>query len=101
MLWQKGDWQGSKYIIADKGYDTYDVRACITEAEKIPVIPRKKNALYPGVKDKLLYRTRSAIERFFAHIKEHKRIAMRYDKLDNTFLAFWAIACMKVLNLLC
>ncbi len=47
------------------------------------------------------YQTRNAIERFFGKIKEHKRLALRFDKLDITFFSFFALACLKVFKLLC
>jgi transposase len=100
-LWQQSDWRGIQYVIADKGYDCGKVRNQISAAGKIAVIPRKKGALYPGVRDKERYKTRSAIERFFGKIKENKRLTLRFDKLDVTFFSFFALGCLKVLNLLC
>lgn len=100
-LWKAGNWEPFKYVVADKGYDYYDVHSVLREADKIPVIPRRRNALFPGVQDKERYATRSAIERFFGHIKENKRMFARYDKLEHTFFAFFALAAMKTLKLLC
>lgn len=100
-LWGQSDWRGIRYIVADKGYDCGKVRNQISGAGKIAVIPRKKGAICPGVRDKERYKTRSAIERFFGKIKENKRLTLRFDKLDATFFSFFALACLKVLNLLC
>ncbi|MGL5720279.1 MAG: transposase [Alphaproteobacteria bacterium] len=100
-LWKLSDWTDVHYIIADKGYDYYDVRTLIRSAQKIPVIPRRKGAVNPGVEDKERYLTRHCIERFFAALKENKRMALRYDKLDTTFFSFFAIACLKILKMLC
>ena len=55
----------------------------------------------PQHEDKEKYKTRSAIERFFGKIKENKRLALRFDKLDVTFLSLFAIACLKGFKLLC
>ena len=59
QLWAMSQWKGITYIIADKGYDYYDVRCLIRESNKVPVIPRRKNAFFPGLieKHKPLYRT--------------------------------------------
>ena len=92
-LWSVGDGEGVLYVIADKGYDFYAVRKCLTEAGKKPVIPRREGAVCSGVQDKERYQTRSNIERFFGKIKENKRLALRFDKLDVTFFAFFALAC--------
>jgi transposase len=102
-LWQLGEWSEVKYVIADKGYDYSAVRIPIKKAEKIPVIPRKANAIVPGLPEdyKSYYRTCSAIERFFGRIKENKRLALRFDKLDSTFFSFFALASIKALNLIC
>ena len=100
-LWELGDWEGISYVIADKGYDCYAVREIIRKGGKTPVIPRRQGAICPGVQDKERYKTRSAIERFFGKIKENKRLALRFDKLDFTFFAFFALAAIKVLKLFC
>jgi len=42
------------------------------------------------------YKTRHTVEQFFAHIKEHKRLLARFDKLDATFFSFFAVACLNV-----
>jgi transposase len=102
-LWELGEWSGVKYVIADKGYDYSAVRTPIKKVEKIPVIPRKVNALFPGLQEayKPYYRTRSAIERFFGRIKENKRLALRFDKLIHTFFSFFVLAAIKALCLIC
>jgi len=41
------------------------------------------------------------IERLFRRLKENKMIAMRFDKLDSTFLSFIARALSNVYKLFC
>ena len=103
QLWAQGDWQHTHYFIADKGYDFHDVRKPIHDANKQPVIPRRKGAICPGIlpQYKEHYKTRVAIKHFFGRLKENKRMALRFDKLDATFLSFFAIACLKIFKLLC
>jgi hypothetical protein len=100
-LWAGGNWEGVIYVIADTGYDFYDVHKPLREAGKQPVIPRRKEAIYPRVPDKRRYQTRSNIEGFFDKIKENKRLALRIDKLDTIFFAFFALATLKTLKLFC
>jgi len=102
-LWHLGQWQKNLYFIADKGYDCLSVKQLIQQDEHIYVIPRRKNAFFSGVLEryKPLYKTRSAIERFFGRIKENKRLALRFDKLDSTFLSFFRLAFLKDFKLLC
>ena len=67
------------------------------------MIPRRQGALSPGLRpeEQPLYRTRVAIEHCFARLKENKRIALRFDKLDITFFSFFALAYLSVFRLLC
>ncbi len=39
--------------------------------------------------DVRLYKKRNLIERMFSNLKENKRTAVRFDKLDYTFLKFY------------
>ena len=43
--------------------------------------------------DRTLYRQRNRIERTFAHLKQFRRLATRFDKLKQNFQATVAIAC--------
>jgi hypothetical protein len=76
------------------------VRIPIREAGKKPFIPRPKNAFIPGVQDTECYKTHSAIERFLLSSK-NKRLIARFKKRDSSFLAFIALACLKIIYLLC
>ena len=102
-LWATGNWEDTKHVIADKGYDFYDVRKRISDSGKNPIIPRRQGAICPGLhteENRARYKTRSAIERFFGRIKENRRLALRFDKLDVTFFSFFAIACLKALKII-
>ncbi len=88
-----------RYIIADKGYDSDAIRNCIEEFGQEPVIPYRKNRKIKKSINSLRYQTRNIIERVFGRIKEFRRVATRYDKLDSTFLSF--IACAFILQLFC
>jgi transposase len=93
-------WNEIAYVIADKGYDSNPIRRQIQRQGAQPVIPYKPSRLFPGTYDQQLYRTRVHIERFFARLKENKRIHSRFDKLDITFTAFILLAIIKALPLL-
>lgn len=43
-----------------------------------------------------LYRARSLAGRFFNNIKQCRRIAIRYDKLDADYLAFIKLAAIRI-----
>jgi transposase len=73
---------------ADKSYDSDAIRADLKRRGIKAVIPplacRKRAIRY----DKRAYRRRNKVERLFNRLKQFRRVATRYDKLDETFLAF-------------
>ncbi|MGL5784145.1 MAG: hypothetical protein ACRCYZ_01485 [Alphaproteobacteria bacterium] len=90
-LWELGNWEDVVDVIADKGYDFYEVRKIIRDGGKTPVSPRRQGSVCPGVQDKERYKTRVFIEYFFGKIKENKRLCMRFDTLDTTYLRFFCL----------
>ena len=82
-------------IIEDKGYDSNRHRANLLKNNNIPVIPGRRNRLEPIIYDKDKFKIRSRIENFFAMLKENRRLALRYEKSDLTFLAFIVTATIK------
>jgi transposase len=76
------------HAIMDKAYDSDQIRVLLTEHHLVPVIPPKSNRRHPIDYDHSLYRLREKIERFFNKLKQFRRIATRYEKLSQTFLAF-------------
>ena len=88
----------SCYVVEDMGYDSDAHRAALQANNNVPVIPGRKNRKLPVPYDKALYKLRKNIEIFFGRIKENKRTAMRFDKLDETFLSFIALAALKILT---
>ena len=85
------------YVVEDMGYDSDAHRKILQSNNNIPVIPGRKNRKVPIVYDKSIYRLRGGIERFFGKLKENKRLSQRYDKADNVFLNFIALASLKIL----
>lgn len=80
----------------DKGYDTNEIRAILTEDGIAPVIPGRSNRTEPIVYDKIKYKERNRIERFFNKLKHFRRIATRYEKHSFTFLAMIHIAAALI-----
>lgn len=102
QLWHDWPWDKIGFVVADKGYDSRNIRNFIKSKNAIPVIPLKgvylpndSNLTPKDFYDTTLYRKRHIIERLFGRLKENKRIAMRFDKLDCTFLSFIALALIK------
>jgi len=75
----------------DKGYDSNAVRAKIEARGAAPNIPPRTNRRWKNCFSPCLYRDRNAIERMFGRIKDFRRIATRYDRLAQNFLAAVAL----------
>ena len=88
-----------KYVIADKGYDSDSIRECIESYGQTSVIPYRRNRINKQVINYTVYKTRNIVERIFGKIKEYRRIATRYDKLDSTFMAF--VSCAFIAQVIC
>lgn len=85
------------YVVEDAGYDSDPHRQELRSNNNIPVIPGRKNRKIPIEYDKAIYKLRRHIEIFFGKLKENKRLGMRYEKLDETFLGFIALASLKII----
>ena len=84
----------SEYLIADRGYDSKDLRDQIREKGAIPMIPRKRNSTVGNADmDWCLYKYRHLVENVFARLKHFRAIATRYDKLKRNFEGGLALAC--------
>ena len=82
------------YIIADKGYDSEEVRETIRAKSSTPVIPRKKNSTIGNNEMNWgLYKYRHLVENIFARLKHFRSIATRYDKLKRNYASMLALAC--------
>jgi transposase len=76
------------YAVMDKGYDSAQIRQHLQAQAVTPVIPPRQNRKEPIIYDPELYKLREQVERFFNKMKQFRRIATRYEKLRQTFLAF-------------
>jgi transposase len=80
-------------VLADKGYDTDSILNHLSERGIQAVIPPRSMRTVQRDFDRTLYRQRNRIERTFAHLKQFRRLATRFDKLKQNFQATVAIAC--------
>ncbi|MDR0364924.1 MAG: IS5 family transposase [Bacteroidales bacterium] len=85
-----------KRFVADKAYDTNKIRDFLKKNDIHAEIPNKRNRKAPFRFDKTVYKWRHRIENLFQKLKENRRLCMRFDKLDCTFMAFVAIALIKL-----
>lgn len=82
-----------QYVLADKGYDSDAIVACIEHMGAEAVIPPKSNRVIQRPYDRHLYKARHAIENAFAKLKRSRSLATRYDKTQRNYAAMVAIAC--------
>jgi transposase len=64
-------------VLAGKGYDSDANREAITAGGAEPCIPPRRNRTAVIDYDRHLYRERNGVERFFARIKQYRRVATR------------------------
>lgn len=77
-----------KALIADKGYDAnYIAEAGIMVGADV-IIPPRSRRKNPREYDQDLYKERNLIERMFNKLKNFRRVATRYDKLDVAYISF-------------
>lgn len=86
-------------VIADRGYDKKSLVEGIESRGAEAVIPTQKNRAEQRQVDPHLYRERNVCERFWAHAKQFRRVATRYEKKAANFLAFaWVAAWMVMMK---
>ena len=80
-------------LVGDKAFGGQPQRQACAELGVELVSPSKKNAKSPVPLDEVAYRERNRVERFFAKLKEFRRVATRHEKLKETFLGLIQLVC--------
>ena len=83
-------------LLADRGYDADWIRAFVSQQGAWANILPKRNRKEAICFSPYLYRARNLVERFFNKIKQCRRIATRYDKLADNYLAFIKLASIRI-----
>lgn len=84
-------------VVADRGYDKKALVERIEGRGAEAVIPTQKGRKEQRAIDRHLYRERDVRERFWAHAKQFRRVATRYEKKAANFLAFAWVAAWAVM----
>ena len=84
-------------IARDKAYNTKQIRAQIKKLEIEDVIPKNSNQILNPYFDKKTYKLRNIVERSIGWIKENRRIATRYEKNIDNYLAMVHIAIARMI----
>ncbi len=83
-------------LLADKGYDANELRAAVADRKAWANIPPKRNRKDSICLSKHLYKARNLVVRFFNKIKNFRRIATRFDKTAENFLAAVKLAPVRI-----
>ena len=84
-------------VIADKGYDSKEVVTWVEQAGGEAVIPNRSNATKPREIDWSRYKDRNLVERFWSKAKQYRRVATRFEKKAQNFLAFVHVASIMIM----
>jgi putative transposase len=83
-------------MLADKAYDSNELREELEQRGTKPVIPNRSNRNRRFSFSKCLYKLRWRIESAFNRLKDFRRVATRYDKLARNYLASVCLAAALV-----
>lgn len=81
-------------VSGDKGYSSRKIRSYLRRRGIRLTIPPKANERQRGRFDKSLYRERNRVERCFNRLKQFRRVATRYEKKADNYLAMLTLASM-------
>jgi len=84
--------QKADFVMADTAYDADHFRDRITKAGAVAVIPNNPSRTKKLPLDKALYKERHLVECCFSKLKQFRRVATRYEKTAQNFLAVVTIA---------
>ena len=85
-----------KGLLADRGYDTDSIRRHLKTNKIEAVIPARIHRREPIAHNAGIYRMRNRIERCFGKLKSWRRIATRFDRNDEYYMAFLHIAASMI-----
>jgi transposase len=85
-----------KRLRGDQAYSSGKIRRYLRRRGIRITIPRKDNERRRGKFDKTLYRQRNQVERCFNRLKQFRRIATRYEKKAENYLAMLTLASIMM-----
>jgi len=90
------DMRVPKRLLADKAYDADKLRNWLKAKRVSAVIPSTAARRTPYPLNRKAYRRRNVIERMFGKLKNWRRIATRYDRLAQNYLAALALVSIVI-----
>jgi transposase len=83
-------------LAGDKGYSSPTVRRYLRRRGITPVIPTLSTQPRHPCFDRPAYRERNQVERCIGRLKQCRRVATRYDKLQEVYHAFLTLAAIRL-----
>lgn len=87
-------------LIGDKAYDSDPLDEALREQGIEMIAPHKSNRVKAPTQDGRVlrrYKRRWKVERLFAWLQNFRRIATRFDYLDENYLGFVHLGCILIL----
>jgi transposase len=84
-------------LLADKAYDADAFMEALAERRICPNTPNRSNRKEKRGFFASLYKLRTAVERFFSKLKHFRRVATRYEKRSDIYLAMCQLASARIL----
>lgn len=85
----------TNHVLADKAYDTHAILDFVETAGAQPIIPQRTCMPRKRAFDPVKYKLRNRIERTIGKIKQLRRIATRYDRIPQNYLANLCLAALS------
>lgn len=82
-------------LAGDKGYSYRRIRRYLRRRGIVAVIPTRKDQRRIPTFDKATYRRRNVVEHCLGWLKERRRLATRFEKLAENFLAMVKLAMLE------
>lgn len=81
-------------VVGDKAYSSGIIRGYLRRRGIRVTIPRRSSEQHRGKFDREVYRERNQVERTINRLKQFRRIATRYEKRADHYLAMLTIAAL-------
>ena len=81
-----------KRVVGDKAYSSGKIRSYLRRRGLCLTIPQRSNERSRGKFDRTIYRERNRVERTINRLKQFRRVATRYEKRAENYLAMLTIA---------
>ena len=85
-----------KRLCGDKGYSSKQIRRYLRRKGIRQTIPRRSNEKHRGRFDRAVYRRRNVVERCINRLKQFRRVATRYEKRAENYLAMLILAAIML-----